>query len=82
MERKLASSEEELNLVNTQLMMAVEQKFKLQQQVEAWQEYNNIIGQTKLELKHHRQQAFVLSTACVGQSNPNKIGCLFSYGRT
>ena len=37
MERKLASSDEELKLVNTQLMMAVEQKFKLQQQIEAWQ---------------------------------------------
>lgn len=37
LKKKLASSEEELKWVNEQLLMAVQQKFKLQQQIEDWQ---------------------------------------------
>ena len=39
LKKKLASSEEELKWVNEQLLMAVQQKFKLQQQIEDWQVY-------------------------------------------
>ena len=37
LKKKLASNEEELKWVNEQLLMAVQQKFKLQQQIEDWQ---------------------------------------------
>jgi hypothetical protein len=40
LKKKLASNEEELKWVNEQLLMAVQQKFKLQQQIEDWQVYN------------------------------------------
>ena len=37
LEEQLGRQEEELKIVSEQLLMAVQQKFKLQQQIEAWQ---------------------------------------------
>lgn len=37
LEEQLGRQEEELKSVSEQLLMAVQQKFKLQQQIEAWQ---------------------------------------------
>ena len=44
LEEQLGRQEGELKCVSDQLLMAVQQKFKLQQQIEAWQVYTHTIS--------------------------------------